>query len=487
MWGLLPLWCLRFAFRMEYAKFLERYKMLSALTWPNYGGSPQDGCKYILEDGCDLSRNEFAYGRSKIFIRNPRTLFMIEEKRRTRKIELIIKIQALFRGWRQKVAYQNMRKAQIKISSSWKGMKARKKFKATRGGVTLITTYWRMWTERNKFLSHLHRLAMVKAQIGIAARVRGWLTRRKICKQFRRNAGPTLFRNLERWHVRVMLQRVANSLPSRDPLDSSTIAAPSRYKRLAHGVEGLNHEWRCRLYRERTAPEQQRLLRQKLFASQVFKGKKSSYPASVAQPFVGDRVGLDDPAVAGKWQKVAELVAVTRVVAAMYADKVNRANGKLAERVVVLTSEHLLVLDTKFRLKYQLALQDVMGLSCSSQADNVLAVHCPQNKQKKELSKGDHVFYLKGSVVELVSLTALEFRKLLGKDMAINVADDLTINIDSKGGTSLSFSQGTEDQVPAALLPPCPSPPWGPLRTPTHTHLFLWNRLAYRLPLLVCC
>ena len=40
--------------------------MLSKLTWPNYKGSPRDGVKYILEDGCDLTRAEYTFGRSKV-------------------------------------------------------------------------------------------------------------------------------------------------------------------------------------------------------------------------------------------------------------------------------------------------------------------------------------------------------------------------------------------------------------------------------------
>ncbi len=38
-----------YAFRMEYDRFLERYKMLSKLTWPKYRGGARDGAKHVRQ------------------------------------------------------------------------------------------------------------------------------------------------------------------------------------------------------------------------------------------------------------------------------------------------------------------------------------------------------------------------------------------------------------------------------------------------------
>ena len=44
-----------YAFRMEYSRFLERYKMLSKRTWPNYKAGGQGGsrcvCSQCLGEG----------------------------------------------------------------------------------------------------------------------------------------------------------------------------------------------------------------------------------------------------------------------------------------------------------------------------------------------------------------------------------------------------------------------------------------------------
>ena len=40
-----------YAFRMEYDRFLERYKMLSKLTWPKFRGPPRDGARMVRGGG----------------------------------------------------------------------------------------------------------------------------------------------------------------------------------------------------------------------------------------------------------------------------------------------------------------------------------------------------------------------------------------------------------------------------------------------------
>ena len=57
-----------------------RYKMVSQYTWPNYrGGNDKSGCKVILDEqgyGDDVQ-----YGKTKIFIKSPQTVFGLEESR----------------------------------------------------------------------------------------------------------------------------------------------------------------------------------------------------------------------------------------------------------------------------------------------------------------------------------------------------------------------------------------------------------------------
>ena len=59
-----------YAFRLEYKKFLERYKMLCPATWPVYKQGARQGAKLIVQH-CGLSKVEYAEGRSQMLIRSP--------------------------------------------------------------------------------------------------------------------------------------------------------------------------------------------------------------------------------------------------------------------------------------------------------------------------------------------------------------------------------------------------------------------------------
>lgn len=64
---------------MLFVPCVIRYKCLARDTWPNYRGSVVDGVRYLVKSQGHSSDVEF--GRSKIFIRSPQTLFALEEAR----------------------------------------------------------------------------------------------------------------------------------------------------------------------------------------------------------------------------------------------------------------------------------------------------------------------------------------------------------------------------------------------------------------------
>ena len=63
-----------YVFRLEYECFLDRYKMLSTQTWPHWSGDGSvDGVTCLLRD-LPISANEYAFGRTKIYIRTSKTV-----------------------------------------------------------------------------------------------------------------------------------------------------------------------------------------------------------------------------------------------------------------------------------------------------------------------------------------------------------------------------------------------------------------------------
>ncbi|KHJ79492.1 hypothetical protein OESDEN_20860 [Oesophagostomum dentatum] len=86
-----------FVQRCTYERFIQRYKLICPETWPNpRGGSPRDNCSKILrhvglEEDC-------VYGKTKVFIRTPQTVFRLEELRSAKLPDIIIFLQKHLRG-----------------------------------------------------------------------------------------------------------------------------------------------------------------------------------------------------------------------------------------------------------------------------------------------------------------------------------------------------------------------------------------------------
>lgn len=96
-----------FAHRQTYEKFLARYKMISQYTWPNYrGAGAKEGVQVLVKDKC--FHHDVKYGRSKIFIRNPGTVFDLERHRNQMIPHIVTLIQKHVRGWLCRQKYKKM-------------------------------------------------------------------------------------------------------------------------------------------------------------------------------------------------------------------------------------------------------------------------------------------------------------------------------------------------------------------------------------------
>ncbi|XP_078385942.1 unconventional myosin-Id [Cetorhinus maximus] len=104
-----------FAYRQSYDRFLQRYKMISEFTWPNHDmRSDQEAVKKLVE--CCGFQHDVAYGKTKLFIRTPRTLFTLED-RRTQMIErIVLFLQKVWRGTIARLRYRRTRAVYIIIN-----------------------------------------------------------------------------------------------------------------------------------------------------------------------------------------------------------------------------------------------------------------------------------------------------------------------------------------------------------------------------------
>ncbi|TNN65345.1 Unconventional myosin-Id [Liparis tanakae] len=101
-----------FAYRQTYPRFLQRYKMISEFTWPNHDlPSDTEAVKRLLQ-GCGFD-HDAAYGKTKVFIRTPRTLFSLEEQRVEMVQRIVLFLQKVWRGTIARMRYRRMRAALV--------------------------------------------------------------------------------------------------------------------------------------------------------------------------------------------------------------------------------------------------------------------------------------------------------------------------------------------------------------------------------------
>ncbi|XP_019749289.1 unconventional myosin-Id [Hippocampus comes] len=101
-----------FAYRQTYPRFLQRYKMISEFTWPNHDlPSDKEAVKRLLQ-GCRFD-DDVAYGKTKVFVRTPRTLFSLEEQRSEMLQRIVVFLQKVWRGTIARIRYRRMRAALV--------------------------------------------------------------------------------------------------------------------------------------------------------------------------------------------------------------------------------------------------------------------------------------------------------------------------------------------------------------------------------------
>uniref|UniRef100_A0A8C6ZZF2 Myosin IG n=1 Tax=Nothoprocta perdicaria TaxID=30464 RepID=A0A8C6ZZF2_NOTPE len=194
-----------FAYRQPYDRFLQRYKMTCEYTWPNHlMATDRDATEALLEQ--HGFQKDVAYGRTKVFIRTPRTLFSLEQAR-AQLIPIIV----------------------LLLQKAWRGALARRRCRYLRAAYTIMGYY-----KRHKVKSYLRELARrfqgVRAMADYGKSV-AWPAPPAVLARFQEDT-QRLFR---RWRAR----QVVKNIPPSD-------MAQLRAKVAAFGaLHELRRDWGC--------------------------------------------------------------------------------------------------------------------------------------------------------------------------------------------------------------------------------------------------
>lgn len=89
-----------FSFRRVFSKFLQRYSILTPETWPQWRGDERRGVLHLLSS-VHMDQDQYQLGTSKVFIKAPESLFLLEEMRERKYNGYARVIQ---KAWRKHIA-----------------------------------------------------------------------------------------------------------------------------------------------------------------------------------------------------------------------------------------------------------------------------------------------------------------------------------------------------------------------------------------------
>ncbi|KAM9123287.1 unconventional myosin-Ib isoform 6-T6 [Pangshura tecta] len=426
-----------YAFRQPYELCLERYKMLCKQTWPHWRGPARAGVEVLFNE-LEIPEEEYSFGRSKIFIRNPRTLFKLEDLRKQRLEDLATLIQKIYRGWKCRTHFLLMKRSQIVIASWCRRYAQQKKYQRIKSSAIVVQSYIRGWKARKLLRELKHQKRCKEAATTIAAYWHGTQVRREYRKFFRANAGRKIYEFTLQKIMQKYFLEMKNKMPSLSPIDKNWPARPYLFLDSTHKeLKRIFHLWRCKKYRDQFTDQQKLIYEEKLEASELFKDKKALYPASVGQPFHGAYLEISKNP---KYKKLKDAVE-EKIIIAEVVNKINRANGKCASRIFLLTKNNVLLADQKSgHIKSEVPLGDVTKVSMSSQNDGFFAVHLKEGSGAA--GKGDFLF----SSDHLIEMATKLYRTTLSQTkqkLNIEISDEFLVQF-KQDKVCVKFIQGNQ-------------------------------------------
>ncbi|XP_060704264.1 unconventional myosin-Ic-like isoform X1 [Hemiscyllium ocellatum] len=338
-----------FAYRRKYEIFLQRYKSLCSETWPNWRGPPSEGVATLVQH-LGYKPEDYKLGRTKIFIRFPKTLFATEDAFELQKHTIATKIQAEWRGFHQRQKYQKIRSSAITIQSWWRGELGRKIARRRKNAALTIRRF-----------------------------IKGFIYRHKP-----RCPENEYFLDYVRYSFLMKLKR---NLP-KNVLDKSWPVPPPALSEASELLRDLNMRNMVQSYCKRITPEWKQQLEQKVVASEVFKDKKDNYPQSVPKLFVNTRIATSELN-----SKVLQLLQSEQIKYAVAVTKYDRNGYRPRARQLLVTPDSALIME-EAKLKQKIDYVNLNGISVSSLSDGLFVLHvpCEDNKQKGDVVlRSDHV------------------------------------------------------------------------------------------------
>ncbi|XP_023125641.2 unconventional myosin-Ih [Amphiprion ocellaris] len=385
-----------FAYRRKFDVFLKRYKPLCPATWPHWRGEPADGVEVLVQHLGYLP-HEYKMGRTKIFIRHPRTLYATEDAYEKCKHELATRLQAKYKGYRAKGEFKKQKEAATKIETCWRGVQARKEKEKRAWAVKVIKKFIKGYMTRGqaKTTDNSEYLAFVRQSY---------------------------------------LNRLKEKLP-KTVLDKTTwLTPPVVLQETSEILRKLHYRLMVRKYVRGITPQKKAQLQLKATASSIFKGQKDSYPQSVAQPFVDTRISEQEVNM-----RVLQMIRNEHIKYSVPVIKYDRNGFKPRPRQLILTQTAAYVIE-EAKIKQRVLYTSLKGISVSNLTDDIIVFHitCEDPKQKGDLvMQCNHLF-------EFLTKLSVIAKK---QNVIQVVKGSIKIEIQAGKESAVDFTTGQEPMV----------------------------------------
>ncbi|XP_005869853.1 PREDICTED: unconventional myosin-Ih [Myotis brandtii] len=384
-----------FAYRRKYEHFLQRYKSLCPDTWPHWRGPPAEGVERLIKY-IGYKPEEYKLGRTKIFIRFPRTLFATEDAFEFSKHQLVARIQATYKACLERRVYVKKRQAAIKLETHWRGALARKEAERRKWAVLIIRRFIKGFIHRDKPLCPDNEEFVVFVRKNYILNLRYHVPKNVLDKRWLRPPG--------------ILQNASDLLRK--------MCVRNLVRKYCRGITA----------------ERKALMQQKAVASAVFRGKKEGYAESLNKPFANSRIDEGDIN-----PKVLQLIGNEKIQYGIPVIKYDRKGFKARQRQLILTQKAAYVVELA-KIKQKIEYSALRGVSTSNLSDGFLVIHVSPGANKH---KGDAILQCE-HVFEVVTKLVM----LVKKENIVHVVQgSLQFYISPGREGTIVFDTGPEEQI----------------------------------------
>nr|XP_051691830.1 unconventional myosin-Ih isoform X2 [Oryctolagus cuniculus] len=384
-----------FAYRRKYEHFLQRYKSLCPDTWPHWRGPPAEGVERLIKY-IGYKPEEYKLGRTKIFIRFPRTLFATEDAFEFSKHQLVARIQATYKGCLGRRDYVKKRQAAIKLEAHWRGALARMETHRRKWAVQIVRKFIKGFIHRKEPLCPADEDFVLLVRKNYILNLRYHVPKTVLDKSWLRPPG--------------ILDNVSTLLRK--------MCTRNLVRKYCHGITA---EWKA-------------MMQQKVVASEIFRGKKAGYAESLTRPFANSRIEEGDIN-----PKVLQVISNENLQYAVPVTKYDRKGFRARQRQLLLTQKAAYVVELA-KVKQKINYAALRGVSTSNLSDGIFVIHVsPEDSRHKGdvILQCEHVFE---AVTKLVMLVKRE-------DLVNVVQGSLQFYISPGKEGTIVFDTGPEEQI----------------------------------------